>query len=45
MIDNTKSHVVFAKDVLWVANLNKKVGCTQIFLCDGYYEKNQQRQI
>ena len=45
MINNAKSHAVFAKDALQVGSMSKGVGGVQSFLCNEWYEKNQQRQI
>lgn len=39
MFDNTKSYAVFAKDVISVENIGKKVEKVQSFLYDGQYKK------
>ena len=40
MFDNAKSHAVFAKKVLRVESISKRVGGVQSFLHNRWYEKN-----
>lgn len=39
MFDNAKSHAIFAKDALQVNQMSKSPGGVQLFIQDGWYQK------
>lgn len=43
MFYNTKSHNIFAKNVLLINQISKGTGNIQLFLCQGWYEKKQHK--